>query len=511
MEDSADNIAIARTTAVRLFLLALLTALGLSHGAFRSPDSEVVYLTAESLAHRGTFALEHGCTLEGFGYGISKDGTKYAWFGPAQAVAWVPFVWLADAVGSFTDLAALGQHAPPSHHFANGFQQVWSEITKTEPAGEARRWIASALNALLHAATVSAFYLLILRLTRCSRAALLTAVLFGWCSLALPYSGDTFSETLATLFVVLSLYSLAASSGISAALGGLWLGLAITTHLTAILAVPFFAVLTQTQRRSLRPLINFGLGLAVPLLLLAWHNTARFGVPWETGRGIAAKIFQAQQTTVSPWIGLHGLLFSVGRGLIFYSPVIILGILGWRAWKRSASIWAWTLLAAFAIRLVFIATRREWHGGLALGPRYLLMMLPILLIPAAYWLRAALRDGHRARVLAIGACAALACAEQLYFCTGEYAAYYHNVKDSLSRHGINAFHNDLIYLEPGLSPLAGLHKGFRGPWILRDVPLTNLQLWFCLTLLAAPLIYLVFRRAASELPETGNDRAEKFQ
>lgn len=506
----------------RLFIFSLLTALVLSHGGIRSPDSEIVYLSAESLAHRGTFALEHGCAKKDHGIARGVDGRLYSWFGPAQEIAWVPFVWLADAVGSYTDLAALGKNAPFNFYHANGLLQMWDGAPRQDPEGDARRWIASPLNALLHAATVVILYLVLQRLTRRDHAALLAAILFGWCSLALPYSGDALSETLGTFFVVLALHALAPREpGVAlrerfVLLAGHWTGLAVATHVTAILFVPFFALLTQVHRRSFRLLLFHGIGLAVPLALLALHNWNRFGIPWETGRSVVATVLDEAQGTVAPWRGMWGLLFGGASGLFVLCPIVLLGFLGWRAWKKEAPLWAWTLLAAFLLRWVFISTRREWHGGFGLGPRYLILTIPLFLIPAAYWLREQLDAGRVRRIRLAGIAAALACAGQLYLCIGDYASHFHATNFAYFQRGDNPFFKNRVYLDWKAGPYGNIyepqlgHGGLRGPWMLRGLPLTNLELWLCVSLIAAPLIFLTFRRAAT-FTASGNSPPENFQ
>ena len=85
----------------------------------------------------------------------------------------------------------------------------------------------------------------------------------------------------------------------------------------------------------------------------------------------------------SPWEGALGLLFSPSRGLLIFSPVVLVCVAGLRAVVREG--WrgplAWCLAAAIA-QFMLYACYSVWWGGHAYGPRYLVDMLP-LLIPIA--------------------------------------------------------------------------------------------------------------------------------
>ena len=47
---------------------------------------------------------------------------------------------------------------------------------------------------------------------------------------------------------------------------------------------------------------------------------------------------------------------------------------------------AWFILALSLTRWVFMACRSDWHGGWAIGPRYLIPAIPFMLVPLADWL-----------------------------------------------------------------------------------------------------------------------------
>lgn len=83
--------------------------------------------------------------------------------------------------------------------------------------------------------------------------------------------------------------------------------------------------------------------------------------------------------------GLFGLIASTGKSIFLYSPPLLLGVVGARAWwpghRRRAAV---TLLAVASV-LVEAASRIGWHGDPTWGPSLLLPAVPLVLEPAAAW------------------------------------------------------------------------------------------------------------------------------
>ena len=107
----------------------------------------------------------------------------------------------------------------------------------------------------------------------------------------------------------------------------------------------------------------------------------------------------------SPWQGGLGLLLSPSRGLLIFSPVVLVCVAGLRAAAREG--WrgplAWCLAAAVA-QFALYACYSVWWGGHTYGPRYLVDMLP-LLIPIAAEGATVLARSRLSSVVAAGALA----------------------------------------------------------------------------------------------------------
>ncbi|GEM_PF-837629 len=137
-----------------------------------------------------------------------------------------------------------------------------------------------------------------------------------------------------------------------------------------------------------RMLRGWGIGTALPILAAAGYNFLRFGNPFQTG------YFHEMDRLAHPLgIGWFGLLLSPGKGLFLYAPSVLVSLLSWPAfWKVRRSEAAAIGLHALGY-LVLYGTWWAWHGGWAWGPRFLVPLLPLLLLglgtalrcPAGRW------------------------------------------------------------------------------------------------------------------------------
>jgi hypothetical protein len=83
-----------------------------------------------------------------------------------------------------------------------------------------------------------------------------------------------------------------------------------------------------------------------------------------------------------PWgRGQLGLLFSPAKGLLVFTPVAAIAILGLvRAFRRGERLLASTLGLAAIAHLVLMGRWIEWHGGESWGPRMMTDALPLLFL-----------------------------------------------------------------------------------------------------------------------------------
>ncbi len=196
--------------------------------------------------------------------------------------------------------------------------------------------------------------------------------------------------------------------GIGAAMG--WAVLARVSML--LLCGPLLVALLWEHRGALReaagprnlvlPLVAGGLPFA---LLLLWDNALHTGSAWTptfavVAGEIGARLGQGQGAfSGNVGLGFLGLLFSPSRGLLVFSPLVLLALPGLRRGLTERE--PWVVAGALGVLLVLglNASYADWWGASCWGPRRLMELCPLLLLlgldprweggPAPRWLRQA--------------------------------------------------------------------------------------------------------------------------
>jgi hypothetical protein len=142
------------------------------------------------------------------------------------------------------------------------------------------------------------------------------------------------------------------------------------------------------MRRSLAAAAAFAAGLSPPVVAWGWYNWVRFGSPLETGYLRDRVVGWG----ASPLAGGAGLLFSSYASLFLYCPIVLLSAAGVVAMWRRRRAAALLFLAIFIALFVLYASVGNWMAGRAYGPRYLVPLLPALVLPLAWWQPASRRS-----------------------------------------------------------------------------------------------------------------------
>jgi hypothetical protein len=186
----------------------------------------------------------------------------------------------------------------------------------------------------------------------------------------------------ATFWLTLGLYLLLPVDEILGAKRAGWAGLALGLAIATRPTTAFFGLasgLVLLLRRRWFAACGLALGAALPVGLVCLVNFSHFGSPLLGG-------YATDNWTSHPplWLGLTGLLAAPSRGLLVYSPALILlpvGLLilgkrrnGLEKGSRDLLL-GWT--AAAAVTVLFFARWHDWYGGWCYGPRFLCETMPI--------------------------------------------------------------------------------------------------------------------------------------
>ena len=77
----------------------------------------------------------------------------------------------------------------------------------------------------------------------------------------------------------------------------------------------------------------------------------------------------------------YGMLFAPGVGLFIFSPILITVFFSFPDFFRKHKSECLLFLSFFVLNILFHTSMESWHGLSAWGSRYLLMLIPFLLIP----------------------------------------------------------------------------------------------------------------------------------
>jgi hypothetical protein len=170
---------------------------------------------------------------------------------------------------------------------------------------------------------------------------------------------------------------------------GFGLGMAILyDHTAAIVAAPIALYVALTAPRRLLVFVALG---ALPCLLAAGvYDLAAYHNAGVTGYNVYGSGLGGSDSSWPPaGYGLFGLTLSPYRGLFFVSPFLLFAAPGVILWARRGG-WEWLLCSCIAGSFtIAISTVSFWHGGVAVGPRYLVPVIPFVALPVALVLNAA--------------------------------------------------------------------------------------------------------------------------
>lgn len=511
----------ARLFGIAIFLVCFVLFGLMTYGGVRASDDEIVFRMGESIAERGEISLEKDLEAwPGFGVAFGRENKIYSIFGPLESVVLAPIIKIAGWINETGWYESLVSSLPQSYTVENGLADVLKGLPPRNPRPHALRLLSSIYNVLVSALGVLVFWRILLLITKSIGSSLIVTLFYAFGTLVWPYASTFFSEPLATLLILLSFYYLLLADNVEPDVGrlraykpvflsGIWLGLAATAHITAILFAPFFALYfywkEHADQRSVWQRLErasiFIVGVSILLFLLGCYNYYRFSSFFETGRSVGRMAGEAfgYGWFVSPFRGLFGLLFGAGKGLLFFVPASIAGIALWKSFHRYDRKLFWVILAAVAFRILFIASRSDWAGGFCVGPRYMIMVLPFFLLPAGIWLGAVAEHRLARSFFVVTACAFLCSVEQLFFSLGEVFLFLHKIKWEGMSVGINVFSGDMIYLDWRCSPLVHPEALTVSSFFLRNSGFSLGALWLigsAVLLLLYAASYLVALRVS---------------
>jgi hypothetical protein len=368
---------IVRRPALWTGLLLLAAYLLVTGGQPFISDGEVMLITTMRIVDERTVSLPEGASI--YPQTVRRgDGFLFSKYGLGQPLAAAP-------------LYASGRYA----------------LGRALGAGEAAFYIGRFLALLLPAlATALAGALLCAwaaRLYGSAHIGVTLALLYGFGTLAWPYSRFFFSEPLFTACLVLAALSIHARRPFVA---GLALGYAVLTRVGGVVLLPAFLLylwlaLPDDRRKTIddrkkaspsstvdRPSSAAGGMLLAFVRQCLWlalgglpFALALGGYNWVRFRALAERGYANEGFTGNLLEGLYGLLLSPGKSVFLYVPLLL--ALPWAAlpFARRFRPEAVLIGCLAAITLAQSALWWIWWAGWGWGPRFLVPLMPFLVLP----------------------------------------------------------------------------------------------------------------------------------
>lgn len=365
----------ALTPGPSLFLFCLAAYLLSMGGHLYSADDEVKALVTEGIVEHQSVALP---TFNMIYMSVGVDGQSFSPFPIGSSLTMIPFYVIGDALsGLFPSL----------------------------PRPIILEFCYSLVNPLATAVTAFLFFSLCRFLTYSVRTSLLTTLVFAFCSIAWPYAKTAWSEPQATLGVLLGLYGVVryAKGGELRwlASGGAGLAYACITKYEMGLYVFGCCYLLlhhlayqkqELMRRRILALLAYGAPLAVGAFIVLGYNYVRFGGWTLFGNYVQDIAIQADQSNPildsleGIVVGVYQHLFSTGKGILLFSPPLILFYWAVKLFyreRRDLALLSVGLAAAFLV----IAGAFWAMSNVAWGDRYFVSLTPFLVLPLASLVR----------------------------------------------------------------------------------------------------------------------------
>ncbi len=312
--------------------------------------------TAESIIERSDLTVLEGVGIRG------DDGRYYPLFGIGSALLAIPFYVVGKLMGG-----------PPEN-------------------------AVHVMNQLIGAATAVVVFLFSLSLGYSRRASLSVAIFYGLGTAAWFLAKDQGDHAMEIFFVLLSVYSmyryLRYDNRLYLLASALSIGVGFITRYTSLLALPpIFLMILLWRRRTIpgtavkmtaRDILFFLTGFLPFVCFVLWFNYYRFGSILETGYSLLASRSRLDFFTGTPLLtGLSGFLVSPGKGFFYYSPITLLFFFSLKSFVKNHLDLAVCFVGLMIFYLLFLSKNVFWHGDCTWGPRYLYVITPFLIIPAA--------------------------------------------------------------------------------------------------------------------------------
>jgi len=337
--------------------IGVLTSILFSSGQIENPDTHLRLSQTRVFLENGSFKLpsDVGDVTHG-NLAINELGERCMVYNPGQSFVFIP-IYIISKI--FTDNNV-------SSYYYSAF-------------------IVSFINYIINA--ISAFFIfkIIISLGYEHKKAIIAAFVFCFTSYSFVFAQSTYEHHFEMLYILVALYfSLANNLKYNYLYAGLTISIGLAFRSTTILLAPTILFLLKSNKHR----FIFLSAIAPGIIILLFYNYYRFANPLETGYSIA-------------WINTHGkdmifwsleripkailgLFLSPGKGLLFFSPTVVIAILYFKRFYLKNKKFTNSILIFVLGYVLLFSMNFAWGGSIwSFGPRYILPIVPLLYLPLA--------------------------------------------------------------------------------------------------------------------------------
>jgi 4-amino-4-deoxy-L-arabinose transferase-like glycosyltransferase len=329
-------------------------------------------------------------------FAIGRDERPYSTLPPGLVIASMPLGsigFLIESISEGEPIQVDSVNTEPRFDIGAAIADI-----RDSPSG----FMTGLINPIISALMLVVFFSFSARIGRDSPRAFILTMLLGCCTIVWPYSTTYWTQPLATFCLFSSLYFLyrfrESLNQIYLLVSGLLAGFAVLTRYELVLFLPLYlmyAVIAPRQRANGRlkaGLLFLSASIAVLILLLVW-NSYRFGSVLDTGAAHQHDLGFSLKGDLARSIPAN--LIGLNRSLFIFSPPLILGLFGFSSLFRTRKALAWVILVLATSIILLYSKFSFWAAWGCWGPRFLVILTPFLLLPAAtartgrimrYWL-----------------------------------------------------------------------------------------------------------------------------
>jgi hypothetical protein len=245
-------------------------------------------------------------------------------------------------------------------------------------------FMVSFINFFIHALCAYLLFTIARSLGASTRKSYFVAFMFCFTSYSFCFAQSTYEHHFEMLFVLLGYYFvIQKNTNKNIILSGMAISIGLLFRSTLILAIPGILLLITSSKQR----IYFAICLLPGIASIIFYNYFRFGHLFDTGYNQAWQLSHGDNESF--WainripISLLGFLLSPGKGLLIFSPTIVLGLAGIKMfWNKHKKI-TQSIMVLCAFYITSYSMNFAWHGSIwSLGPRYILPIVPFLYLPA---------------------------------------------------------------------------------------------------------------------------------